>query len=79
MTSKEKTMCQQIHKSRLITVDPKAELNPEFSNYEFGQYCFEELPKARTNIDQKPGNTIKEGDTMEINEIRVIYDEEMDH
>ena len=39
--------------SRLITVDPEVELNPEFTNYKFGQYCFEELPKARTKVDQK--------------------------
>ena len=33
--------------SRLITVDPEVELNPEFTNYKFGQYYFEKLPKAR--------------------------------
>ena len=26
--------------SRLIMVDPEVKLNPEFSNYEFGQYCY---------------------------------------
>ena len=59
---------------RLITLDPEVELNPEFSNYEFGQYCFEELTKARTKVDQKLENTSKEGDAVEINEIKVIYD-----
>ena len=43
--------------SRLITVDPEVKLNPEFSNYEFRQYCFEKLPKARTKVDQKLGTT----------------------
>ena len=52
-------------------MDLEVEFNPEF-----GQYCFEELPKARTKVDQKLGNTSKEG---EINEIKVIYDEEVDH
>ena len=60
---------------RLITVDPEVQLNPEFTNYKFGQYCFEELPKARTKVDQKLGNTTKEGDKFEINEIKVVYDE----
>ena len=61
------------------TVDPEIELNPEFANYEFRQYCFEELPKARTKVDQKLGNTSNEGDTVEINKIKVVYDEELDH
>ena len=65
--------------SRLISIDPKVELNPEFTNYEFGQYCFKELPKARTKVDQKLGNTSSEGDMVEINKIKVIYDEEIDH
>ena len=65
--------------SRLITVDPEVELSPEFANYKFGQYCFEEMPKVRTNMDKKLGNTSKEGDTLEINKIKVIYDEEIDH
>ena len=65
--------------SRLISVDLEVELNPEFVNYEFGQYCFEELPKARTKVNQKIGNTSNKGDTVEINKIKVIYDEEIDH
>ena len=65
--------------SRLITVDLKVELNPEFTNYEFGQYCFKELPKARTKVDQKLGNTSKDGDIVEINEIKVVYNEGVDH
>ena len=65
--------------SRLITVDPEVELNPEFANYKFRQYCFKELPKARTKVDQKLGNTSEEGDPIEINEIKVVYDEELDH
>ena len=46
---------------------------------EFGQYCFEELPKVRTKVDQKIGNTSSEGNMVEISEIRVIYNEEIDH
>ena len=62
-----------------MTVDSEVEPNPQFSNYEFGQYCFKELPKARTKVYQKLGITIKEGNTREINKIRVINDEEVDH
>ena len=65
--------------NKLITVDPEVELNPEFSNYEFGQYCFNEFPKARRKVDQKLENTSKEGDTVEINRIKVGYDEDIDH
>ena len=32
--------------SRLILIDPDVKLEPELEGYEFGQYCFEELPKA---------------------------------
>ena len=32
--------------SRLIPIDPDVKLEPELEGYEFGQYCFEELPKA---------------------------------
>ena len=32
--------------SRLISIDPDVELEPELQGYEFRQYCFEELPKA---------------------------------
>ena len=53
--------------SRLISVDPEIELNPEFANYEFGQYCSKELPKARTKVDQKIGNTSSKNDTVEVN------------
>ena len=65
--------------SRLIILDSEVELNLEFANYEFRQYCFEELLKARTKVDQKLGNTSNEGDTVEINEIKVVYDKELDH
>ena len=65
--------------NRLITVDPEVQLNPEFANYEFRKYCFEELPKARTKTDQKLGNTTKEGEHFKINKIKVVYKEEIDH
>ena len=65
--------------SRLIMVDPEVQLNPEFSNNEFGQHCFEELPKASMKVDQKLGNTSTEGENIEINEIKVVYNEEIDH
>ena len=39
--------------SRLISVDPKIELNPEFANYEFSQYCFKELPKSKDKSGPK--------------------------
>ena len=65
--------------SRLITVDSEFQLNPEFSNYEFGQYCFKELSKARTKVYQNVGNTCIKGENIEINEIKVVYDEEIDH
>ena len=32
--------------SRLISIDPDVKLEPELEGHEFGQYCFEELPKA---------------------------------
>ena len=32
--------------SRLISIDPDVRLEPELEGHEFGQYCFEELPKA---------------------------------
>ena len=32
--------------SRLISIDPDVKLEPELEGYKFGQYCFEELPKA---------------------------------
>ena len=32
--------------SRLISIDQDVKLEPELEGYEFGQYCFEELPKA---------------------------------
>ena len=35
--------------SRLISIDPDVKLEPELAGYEFGQYCFEELPKASSN------------------------------
>ena len=62
--------------SRLITVDPEVKLNPEFANYEFGTYCLEELPKAKTKTDQKLGNTREK---FKINKIKVVYNEEIDH
>ena len=65
--------------SRLITVDPEVQLNPEFTNCEFGQYCFEDLPKEGTKVDQKLGNVSTEGESIEINEIKVVYDEDIDH
>ena len=65
--------------SRLITVDPEVQLNPEFSKYEFRQYCFKELLKARTKVDQKLGNMSSEGENIKINEIKVVYDEEIHH
>ena len=37
------------------------------------------MPKARTKIDQKLGNVSKEGEAVKINEIKVVYDEEIDH
>ena len=32
--------------SRLISIDLDVKLEPELEGYEFGQYCFEELPKT---------------------------------
>ena len=32
--------------SRLISIDLDVKLEPELEGYEFGQYCFEKLPKA---------------------------------
>ena len=32
--------------SRLISIGPGVKLEPELEGYEFGKYCFEELPKA---------------------------------
>ena len=52
ITSKEKNNILADMLNRLITVDWEVELNPKFMNYEFGQYYFEEIPKARTKEDQ---------------------------
>ena len=35
--------------SRLISIDPDVKLEPELESHEFGQYCFEELPKASSS------------------------------
>ena len=35
--------------------------------------------KARIKVDQNLGNTTQEGDKFQINEIRIVYDEEIDH
>ena len=32
--------------SRLISIDPDMKLEPELAGHEFGQYCYEELPRA---------------------------------
>ena len=61
--------------SRLITV----QLNLEFLKYDIGQHCFQELPKARMKVDHKLGNTSTEGENIKINDIKVVYDEEIDH
>ena len=39
--------------SRLISIHLDVKLEPELEGYEFGQYCFEELPKASSYMVNK--------------------------
>ena len=61
--------------SRLINVDLEVKLNPDLTNYKLGQYCLEQLLKARRKVDQKLRKSEVIGENIEINEIHLVYDE----
>ena len=55
---------------RLIDTDPDLKQQPELEDHEFGQYCFETLPKARGSVHHKKVG----GEEFDICEIQIIYD-----
>ena len=50
--------------SRLIEIDPDIVLEPKLRDYEFGKYCFETLPKARS---MSVGEKLASVDGVDIN------------
>ena len=52
--------------SRLIDIDPDIVLEPELKDYEFGSYCFETLPKARSSSVTEKLTTVDGVDVCEI-------------
>ena len=57
--------------SHLIDIDPDIILEPELKDYEFGSYCFETLPKARSSSVSEKLATV---DGVDICEISITYD-----
>ena len=56
--------------SRLIDIDPDLVQQPELQDHEFGNYCFESLPKVR-------GSTIHQkitGEGFDVCEIQITYE-----
>ena len=57
--------------SRLINIDPDIILEPELKDYEFGSYCFETLPRARSlSVTEKLASV----DSVDVCEISITYD-----
>ena len=57
--------------SHLIDIDPDIVLEPELKDYEFGSYCFETLPKARSSsVAEKLASV----DGVDVCEISITYD-----
>ena len=57
--------------SCLINIDPDIILEPELKDYEFGSYCFETLPKARSlSVTEKLASI----DGVDVCEISITYD-----
>ena len=57
--------------SRLIDIDPDIVLEPELKDYEFGSYCFETLPKAKSSSVAEKLTTV---DGVDVCEINITYD-----
>ena len=55
----------------LINIDPDMVLEPELKDYEFGHYCFENLPKAKSTSVRKQVASVNGIDIYEIN---ITYD-----
>ena len=55
---------------RLIDMDPDVEQQPELKDHEFGNYCFETLPKARGSTHHQ---VISSADSN-VCEIKITYD-----
>ena len=56
--------------SHLIDIDPDIILEPELKDYEFGSYCFENLPKARrSSVAEKLASV----DGVDVCEISITY------
>ena len=56
--------------SCLIDIDPDIILEPELKDYEFGSYCFETLPKARSlSVTEKLASV----DGVDVYEISITY------
>ena len=57
--------------SCLIDIDPDIILEPELKDYEFGSYCFETLPKARSSsVSEKLASV----DGVDVCEISITHD-----
>ena len=56
--------------SRLIDIDPYIVLEPELNDYEFGCYCFETLPKAKST---PMGEMLSSVDGIDVCEINILY------
>ena len=60
--------------SRLISIDPDVKLEPELEGHEFGQYCFEELPKASSyTVNEIITGTVIEAHDADITEPVTTY------
>ena len=60
--------------SRLIFIDPDVKLEPELVGHEFGQYCFEELPKASSyTVNEIITGTVIEAHNADITEPGTTY------
>ena len=60
--------------SRLISIDPDVKLDPELAGYEFGHFCFEELPKASSyTINEVIVNKVVEAHDADIDEPITTY------
>ena len=60
--------------SRLISIDPDVKLETELAGYEFGQYCFEELPKASSyTINEVITSNVIEAHDADITEPITMY------
>ena len=56
--------------SHLIDINPDIILEPELKDYEFGSYCFETLPKARSSCVAEKLASV---DGVDVCEISITY------